>query len=438
MRHSRQFSRLVFVTLAGGILFATVQARAGASCATDVDCGKGFKCEASGVTSCPPTPACAKGDECSPAPECSSAAVLTCVLASCTVDSDCADGMACSITTEQSCSSAGNGSKCSLPDASCPTPPPPTCTTYTYGTCTPKYNLPCKVDSDCGSGFTCIPEPCECAPSLQSGGGSTSNVGVVNPGGPAIWADASSRAVPEDAAAADVAVPDPVDDAATPIVAPVDAACACPAVPVNECQLNPISCAVDKDCPTTWTCQLENSVSCACPMIVMTDGSSPPCVCPDASSTGTCIPPYWKGSTGTLSTNPGTPSTGSTAADGGGGKNTGEGNTGPGEETDAGSASATDAGAVDTTATPVSDSGRGVLPVSSPSGIDAADASGAASQGATETPPSTGNTNDNSSGGCQIGAARSSNSASGLLAMALLALSVSIGRRRLSASQRGR
>jgi hypothetical protein len=169
------------------------------------------------------------------------------------------------------------------------------------------------------------------------------------------------------------------------------------------CQITPMSCAADSDCLSTWTCQLMNPASCACPSIEMSDGASPACVCPDASSSGKCIPPYWNGYGGNLSSNGGAPTTGDA------GVGVGSWNDG---------------------STDAADSGAGAP------GGDAAFADGGDSTVEATTTSSSNRSNDNASGGCQIGPGRGSSSTYSFLAMALMSLGISLGRVRRAKVQR--
>jgi uncharacterized protein (TIGR03382 family) len=155
----------------------------------------------------------------------------------CTADSECTDGNVCIKYTYQTCSGGDD-----VPVSGGPTPQPgtdpapgvprksnrepvePTCTDVTEAYCGPKWTAPCKADADCGEGFNCV-EAQEC-----SAGGSTGSGG--SGGSP------------------DVGAPTPLADAAEPTGDTAD----CKGTGTFYCQLKPMPCAADSDCPADFTC----------------------------------------------------------------------------------------------------------------------------------------------------------------------------------------
>jgi MYXO-CTERM domain-containing protein len=257
-----------------------------------------------------------------------------------------------------------------------------------------------------------------------------------------------------------IIVPVPAQDAGQEISLPIDASCTCPAVPQNECSLNSIPCTVDTECPSSWTCVTPPVAICGCPNIVLLDGSTPPCDCPEASSSGgSCVPPNWTPRSGSSSTGSGSVplSFGDASAEDGGvapGATTG-GNDGT---IDGGGSSSSSGGSSPRGSSSFS-SGGGEVFVDAGHGVasypgDAAGATGATGTGTSSGPDaavSTGggsgpsaasNSNDqakdSSSGGCQIGEGRGASSVPGFFGMALLAIGASALRRRRVSPQRVR
>jgi Cys-rich repeat protein len=143
------------------------------SCAADSDCTKGFTCQVVGATACAGTacavpPAGADAEACPPPPVCDPTVIKGCMPGPCTTDSDCATGMVCYADTYTSCPPPEPVPICPKnADCAAPAIDAGVCTTTTMNSCVPRYDLPCKVASDCGDGFTCAPDTTtEC-----SGGG---------------------------------------------------------------------------------------------------------------------------------------------------------------------------------------------------------------------------------------------------------------------------
>ena len=225
-------------------------------CAEDSQCPAGYTCEVTGGSSC----ACPAGEAC----DCGAPVEYrSCVPGPCASDADCGDGMVCA-TYEVPC--AGVDVPCSS-DGNCGEPPP-SCESETKSICAPRWVLPCQVDADCGSGFTCEEtEICTC-----SGGGGTPTE-PDSPGGGDSGSGSSGEA-PD-------AMP-PADD------------CTCEPSGTKYCHAVEVTCSDASACPSGWTCETYTSaIDCAAPDPA--DGSEPPpCDVPadPPASSGICLPPY--------------------------------------------------------------------------------------------------------------------------------------------------
>jgi Cys-rich repeat protein len=253
-----------------------------ASCTADSDCTKGFTCQVVGATACPGTacavpPAGVDAEACPPPPVCDPTVIKGCMPGPCTTDSDCATGMVCYADTYTSCPPPEPVPVCPKnADCAAPAIDAGACTTTTVNSCVPRYDLPCKVASDCGDGFTCVPDTTtEC-----SGGGSAGS-GVANgstgtTSGPALLVDAS----PVTVGAEDASSPPP--------------SCTTTVSSTSSCQANSIPCTTAANCPSTWTCVAQPEPAteiCAGP--VSLDGGVDPCGTPDPTSPQSlCEPPY--------------------------------------------------------------------------------------------------------------------------------------------------
>ena len=223
-------------------------------CVDDADCGPGLSCEAvasGGCASCAcPSGAMCDCPPCEPPPD-----IRECVPAPCTSDSDCGDGGLVCITVTYDI--------CELTPACLDTMDPrdcgdgeAMCHTVSEGYCAPPYVAPCAVDADCGDHFRCVAaENCVC-----SGG------------------------------AADPSAPAPcIDDGGQCPPPPPDGECSCEPTDERYCELIPIACTNDAECPEGWSCaQYETRAPC----VMMPDGSVD---CPGRESGGQCVPPAWGG-----------------------------------------------------------------------------------------------------------------------------------------------
>jgi hypothetical protein len=252
------------------------------ACMSDADCRKGTACQVSAVPPSPPTATCLKEGPCpEPAVAPVDAVLSTCQPVACQSDGDCGPDMACHPQTIATCT--GTATRACPPNTVCdppmPPPEPPTCTETTTSTCAYKWQLPCSADSDCGSGFTCMPS----VTGSCSGG---TGVGVVTGGG---TAPPSGGTTPPDAV-------DPgAMPGATPVVDPAPTCTTMTSFP-GYCQLNRTSCDTDSDCPASWMClEVPVPVGRSTPVASdMSGGSTAPLVAPTPVATNnakTCQPP---------------------------------------------------------------------------------------------------------------------------------------------------
>jgi Cys-rich repeat protein len=257
---SSRFTRLTVAMLVSlGALGASRTAHAQSmTCANDTDCGKGFSCQTVGASACPAI-ACARGEECD-IPICDPQIIKECEPGPCNTDSDCATGMVCFTDSAVSCPPVEVAPSCPK-DALCAEPAvvdAGACTTMTSKSCVPKYDLPCHVDSDCGDGFTCVPDTAtEC-----SGGGSAGSAG----------------------------------SGSTPPVPPVvqTPTCTTTTLSTSSCQAKSMPCATSNDCPSTWSCSAGNvsNIACAGPALAVDAGSVAPICDPGPPAQMLCAPPY--------------------------------------------------------------------------------------------------------------------------------------------------
>jgi Cys-rich repeat protein len=280
--------------LLAGALFEAGSAAADSSCTQNSDCSKGFSCQVIGGTACPGYACPAEidgGQACAPPPACTPQTIMGCEPGPCNTDSDCAAGMVCNADSYETCAAPPAEPKCPA-NADCgpaPAVDAGACTTTVVKTCVPRYDLPCTVSSDCGDGFTCVPDTetvCSAAGSAGSGSagsgsGSGSGSGTVSP-------------------------PPSPPAMTSPPAAPVDASteppsCTTTTLPTSSCQVNTISCVTDTDCPSTWTCAAQSvavSNVCVGPAQTVGEDAAPQPVCTGGSSPPAqmqCEPPYYNG-----------------------------------------------------------------------------------------------------------------------------------------------
>lgn len=248
------------------------------SCAADSDCTKGFTCQVVGATACAGTacavpPAGADAEACPPPPVCDPTVIKGCMPGPCTTDSDCATGMVCYADSYTTCPapapSCPKNADCAVPavDAGA-------CTTTTVKSCVPRYDVPCTVSSDCGDGFTCVPDTITSCSGGGSAGSGVAGGAPTTGSGPAILVDAGTIAV---------------DASSDP-----PPSCTTTTGSTSSCQANTIPCATSSDCPSTWTCVSQpQPVSNICAGPASFDGAVPTCGTLDPAPAQTlCEPPY--------------------------------------------------------------------------------------------------------------------------------------------------
>ncbi len=136
------------------------------NCQVDSDCASGYRCAVSSGVSCSP---CAASRDAGPFvigdagivlpwdPSCDGGCTpyewRYCTRASCGTNADCPADMRCHAESYFECSA---GCK---PGFDCPEDAGSTCTERTQSLCTERYNLPCGNDGVCGEGFDCNLDP---------------------------------------------------------------------------------------------------------------------------------------------------------------------------------------------------------------------------------------------------------------------------------------
>lgn len=223
-------------------LWSSKPAAAAESCA-ELTCPRGYSCQlAPGAC---PTIDCV-GSDC---PVCEPTPLAFCAAAQCNTNADCGEGMlcaehvttACAATAVAPCDPAGD---CRVETRDLD------CTSETSLWCTPRWQLPCSKDADCGAGFRCEEQQaCSVPPSRRE----------------------------------DVGAPDGKGDIAPAPVPDVQVTC----TPTGDfsCIVIERTCATDGDCAPGWTCAANPSVACS----ASSDGRES---CTPADPANLCRPPY--------------------------------------------------------------------------------------------------------------------------------------------------
>jgi MYXO-CTERM domain-containing protein len=253
------------------------------SCTQNSDCSKGFTCQAVGATACPgyACPAMTGTDvdaqACPPPPACDPQVILGCMPGPCSTDSDCATGMVCYADSYTTCPSPAPQPSCPKnADCAVPAVDAGACTTTTVKSCVPRYDVPCTVSSDCGDGFTCVPDTVTACSGGGSAGSGVSGGAPTTGSGPAILVDAGTITVGA------------LDASSSP-----PPSCTTTTESTSSCQVNTIPCATSSDCPSTWACVAQpTAVSNICAGPASFDGAVPPCTPDPAPAQMLCEPPY--------------------------------------------------------------------------------------------------------------------------------------------------
>jgi MYXO-CTERM domain-containing protein len=149
----------------------------------NLDCPLGTTCELAPVA----CPAIACAEDSPDCPRCDSTADGTpyCAPAACESDSECSDSMKCAefvIECANGLPLAAPARVGEEPRTNLPEPPP--CEATVFRQCTPRWQLPCTADSDCGEGFRCEEsESCSVPPSDPSSGEPQSSDVTCTPSG---------------------------------------------------------------------------------------------------------------------------------------------------------------------------------------------------------------------------------------------------------------
>jgi hypothetical protein len=291
---------LAGLLVSGALFDASVAAADPAPCTQSSDCSKGFTCQVVGGTACPAyaCPVDIDGQACQ-TPPCTPQMIMGCVPGPCNTDSDCATGMVCYADSYENCPapaptplpSCPPNADCAVPvtsaacppdagaDCASPAPDAGACTTAVVKSCVPRYDLPCKVSSDCGDGFTCVPDTeTTCS---GSGFAGSAGPGSATTGGGVVSSPPTTTSPP----------PTAIDASTDP------PSCTTTTLTTSSCQANQIACTTNSDCPSTWTCVAEPqavSNGCAGPIQTLDSGTPPP-VCGGGSPPPAqmlCQPPY--------------------------------------------------------------------------------------------------------------------------------------------------
>lgn len=284
--YSRRFS---FVCAVTALLIGTTSSRA-QECENDDDCPTNYACQVIGELGCDWT--CPEDDECTQPQDCETHNLLGCVALPCLSDDQCADGMVCYESSWEEC--GGRDTQTCLSEEKCEEPElkPVQCETHTESECVPVYTLPCKVDTDCGEGFTCKElESCWCDGGSAGAGGSTGTFSSERDAGvfqslDAGGAEEIQEGNPED-------VPPLATDADISLQGE-EPSCGCEPSGDFRCEIIETECSSESDCPKGWTCEAnpDQPVTCGGPSDETSDEIF--CLLDPNWISRICVPPYYR------------------------------------------------------------------------------------------------------------------------------------------------
>ncbi|HTV19509.1 MAG TPA: MYXO-CTERM sorting domain-containing protein [Polyangiaceae bacterium] len=151
--HSMSRAWLLSLGLLGAALGVAAPAAAQQAASCDLDCPLGTTCELAPVA-CPAIACAVDSPDC---PVCDGTPTPYCAPAACEADSDCDESMRCAEHTAFDCGAVAEPAIAPASGDAAPSTQPeaPACEPDVIRQCTPRWQLPCSIDSDCGDGFRC-------------------------------------------------------------------------------------------------------------------------------------------------------------------------------------------------------------------------------------------------------------------------------------------
>jgi hypothetical protein len=223
-------------------LWSSKPAAAAETCA-ELTCPQGYACQLA-PGACPLIDCV--GPDC---PVCEPKPLAFCAAAQCNTNADCGEGMLCAEQVTTVCADIAVA-PCN-PNGECPPPRQPDCTSATTLWCTPRWQLPCSNDADCGAGFRCQEqESCSVPPSRGDAVRDPDGKGDVAP------------------------APEPPPQVT------------CTATGTFACIAIETACSADGDCAPGWSCADNPSVTCSSSATGRAD-------CTPVDPAKVCRPPYY-------------------------------------------------------------------------------------------------------------------------------------------------
>jgi len=262
-------------------------------CEEDTDCPSGMICDevgsmgvAIGVPACicpAEEPDCDCGDEMDPMPAPEPVPYFACVPAPCESDSECGDNLVCITITYEECEDTALMTRVPCPedDPDCgpddkPAPDTdtePDCETITESFCGPKYFANCEEDADCGEGFACVEEETCGCDDMATQVDDSTETDGEGDSEGAPGPDAP----PEDDEPAD------------------EDGCSCEPTGDMICELDELPCQSDEDCELEgWTCMVGPTMS-SMPCTFDEETGEEDCGEPEITepTDGQCVPSTW-------------------------------------------------------------------------------------------------------------------------------------------------